>query len=88
MANRDRLQDILTKADAKLIVAMEAAISDSRTPEDQRAGYREELGSIAHGYANLDLIDDEDWAEFCGPNRDTLTDEAYAEFINRAGVRR
>ena len=50
----------ITEDDKRILAALKAAIADPSTPG---AEYREELGSIADGYANIDVLTDEERAE-------------------------
>ena len=55
--------DSLSPEDRRLINALEAAIADPGTSAEKRSEYREELGSIADGYANSDCFTDEELGE-------------------------
>lgn len=58
------IADYITENDKRLITALEAAIADPSTPADKRAEYREELGGISEGYANINVLTDEERAEY------------------------
>ena len=59
----DSIEDI-TEDDKRILAALKAAIADPSTPADKRAELDEELGSIADGYANIDVLTDDERAEY------------------------
>ena len=58
------IADYITEDDKRIPAALKAAIADPSTPEAKRAEYREELGSIADGYANINVLTDDERAEY------------------------
>lgn len=55
--------DPLSPEDRRPINALKAATADPGTSAEKRSEYREELGSIADGYANSDCFTDEELGE-------------------------
>ena len=60
----ENIADFITEHDRRILAALKAAIADPSTPESKRTEYREELGIIANGYANISVLNDDERAEY------------------------
>lgn len=58
------IEELISERDKALIAKLRSAIDDPATSAADREVFRDELGCIAHGYANLDALTDDERREY------------------------